>query len=75
MKYIHSLLAIPHHQLKVNRKFNVNFNLNMKYDSAMLHYRLNDTLFEIELFPSIILSSRATNWKNNIHKFSKSLSD
>ena len=32
MKYIHSLLIIPHHQLKVNRKFNMNFNLNMKFD-------------------------------------------
>ena len=30
--YAHSLLAIPHHQLKDNSKFNVNFNLNMKYD-------------------------------------------
>ena len=34
MKYVHSLLAIRHYQLKVNRKFNVNFNLNMKYDSV-----------------------------------------
>ena len=34
MKYVHSLLAIRHHQLKVNRKFNVNFNSNMKYDSV-----------------------------------------
>ena len=32
MKYIHSLLTISHHQLKANRKFNMNFNLNMKYD-------------------------------------------
>ena len=32
MKYIHLLLSIPHLKLKVNRKFNVNFNLNMKYD-------------------------------------------
>ena len=31
MKYVHSLLTIPHHQLKINRKFNINFNLNMKY--------------------------------------------
>ena len=29
----------------------------------------NDTLFEIELFPSIVLSSRVTNCKNDIHKF------
>ena len=35
----------------------------------MLHYWLNDTLFKIELFHSIILSSRATNWKNDIYKF------
>ena len=34
MKYIHSLLAILYHQLKVNRKFNVNFNLNTKYDNV-----------------------------------------
>ena len=34
MKYIHSFLAIWHHQLKVNRKFNMNFNLNMKYDNV-----------------------------------------
>ena len=34
MKYVYSLLAIWHHQLKVKRKFNVNFNLNMKYDNA-----------------------------------------
>ena len=34
MKYIHSLLAILLHQLKVSRKFNMNFNLNMKYDSV-----------------------------------------
>ena len=34
MKYIHSLLAIWHHQLNVKRKFNVNFNLNMKYDNV-----------------------------------------
>ena len=32
LHYAHSLLAIPHHQLKDNSKFNVNFNLNMKYD-------------------------------------------
>ena len=32
MKYVHALLTIQHHQLKVNRKLNVNFNLNMKYD-------------------------------------------
>ena len=30
--YALSLLAILHHQLKDNSKFNVNFNLNMKYD-------------------------------------------
>ena len=36
---------------------------------TLLHYRSNDTLFEIELFPSIVLSSRVTNWKNDIHKF------
>ena len=34
MKYVHSLLSILHHQLKVNRDFNVNFNLNMKYSSV-----------------------------------------
>ena len=34
MKYVHSFLAIPHHQLEVNRKFNVNFKLNMKYDNV-----------------------------------------
>ena len=34
MKYIHSFLSILHHQLKVNRDFNVNFNLNMKYSSV-----------------------------------------
>ena len=34
MKYIHSFLAIEDHQLKVNRKFNVNFNSNMKYASV-----------------------------------------
>ena len=32
LHYAHSLLAIPHHQLKDNSKFKVNFNLNMKYD-------------------------------------------
>ena len=35
----------------------------------VLHYWLNDTLFEIELFPSIVLASRVTNWKDDIHKF------
>ena len=34
MKYVHSLLAIPHQQLKDNSKFNVNFNLNMKYGNV-----------------------------------------
>ena len=33
-EYIHSRLAICHHQLKVKRKLNVNFNLNMKYDNV-----------------------------------------
>ena len=32
LHYAHSLLAIPHHQLKDNSKFNANFKLNMKYD-------------------------------------------
>ena len=32
LKYKHSLLTILHHQLKVNKKFNMNFNLNRKYD-------------------------------------------
>ena len=32
LHYAHLLLAIPHHQLKDNSKFNMNFNLNMKYD-------------------------------------------
>ena len=29
----------------------------------------NDTIGKIELFPSIVLSSRVTNYKNDIHKF------
>ena len=36
----------------------------------LLHYQSNnDTLLEIELFTSIVLSSRVTNSKNDIHKF------
>ena len=35
----------------------------------------SDTIGKIEVFPSIILSTRVTNWKNDIHKFSSSLSD
>ena len=34
MKYVHSLLAISHHQLKVKRKLKMNYNLNMKYDNV-----------------------------------------
>ena len=34
MNYAHSLLAIPHYQLKDDSKFNMNFNLNMKYDNV-----------------------------------------
>ena len=34
MKYVYSLLTILYHQLKVNRKSNVNFNLNIKYDKV-----------------------------------------
>ena len=34
MNYAHSLLAILHHQLTDKSKFNVNFNLNMKYDNV-----------------------------------------
>ena len=34
MNYAYSLLAILHHQLKDNSKFNMNFNLNMKYDNV-----------------------------------------
>ena len=41
----------------------------LSFISNLLDYRSNDTLFKIELFPSIVLSSRATNWKNDIHKF------
>ena len=29
----------------------------------------SDTIGKIELFPSIVLSTRVTNWKNDIHKF------
>ena len=29
----------------------------------------SDTIDKIELFPSIVLSTRVTNWKNDIHKF------
>ena len=29
----------------------------------------NDTIGKIELFPSIVLSSRVTNYKNDIHRF------
>ena len=50
--------GISHRALKIHKKI-----------TKLLHYQLNDTLFEIELFPSIVLSSRVTNWQNDIHKF------
>ena len=33
----------------------------LSFISNLLDYRSNDTLFKIELFPSIVLSSKATN--------------
>ena len=44
MNYAHSLLVILHHQLKDNSKFNMNFNLNMKYDDLPLQIHLSTLL-------------------------------
>ena len=62
----------PETSLSTSRRHSTNLHSSKKgrcYDMGQ-----NDTIGKIELIPSSVLSENKTNYKNDIHKFSNSLS-
>ena len=74
IQILHTDWFPPETSLSTSRRQYTTTNLHSSKKGRCCDMGQNDTIGKIELIPSSVLSENNTNYKNDIHKFSNSLS-